>query len=132
LDDAAFLAMDLQYRGRADLATLFLDAYRQLAHDRAPASLAHFYAAYRAVVRAKVDCIRADQGSASAVADARRHLRLALDQLRAGTVQVVLIGGGPASGKTTLAPRARFENWCSGHIHRRRQTRARAVGSALG
>ena len=62
LDDAAFLAMDLQYRGRADLATFFLNAYRQLAHDPAPASLAHFYVAYRAVVRAKVDCIRADQG----------------------------------------------------------------------
>jgi predicted kinase len=103
LDDAAFLAMDLQYRGRADLATFFLHAYRQLAHDQAPASLAHFYAAYRAVVRAKVDCIRVDQGSASAAADARRHLRLGLDQLRAGTVQLVLIGGGPASGKTTLA-----------------------------
>jgi uncharacterized protein len=103
LDDAAFLAMDLQYRGRADLATFFLHAYRQLAHDQAPASLAHFYVAYRAVVRAKVDCIRVDQGSASAAADARRHLRLGLDQLRAGTVQLVLIGGGPASGKTTLA-----------------------------
>jgi uncharacterized protein len=102
LDDAAFLAMDLEFRGRADLATHFLDAYRQLAHDCAPASLAHFYVAYRAVVRAKVDCIRADQG-ATAAADAYGHLQLALEHLRAGTVRMVLVGGGPGSGKTTLA-----------------------------
>lgn len=103
LDDAAFLAMDLEFAGRADLATFFLDRYRTLARDDAPASLAHFYTAYRAVVRAKVDCIRVDQGIASAAADARRHLRLALDHLRAGAVKLVLVGGGPGSGKTTLA-----------------------------
>lgn len=103
VDDAAFLAMDLEFAGRPDLATFFLDTYRKLARDEAPASLAHFYVAYRAVVRAKVDCIRVDQGIASAAADARRHLRLALDHLRAGAVQLVLVGGGPGSGKTTLA-----------------------------
>lgn len=103
LDDAAFLAMDLEFRGRADLAKFFLDAYRHLARDAAPESLAHFYVAYRAVVRAKVDCIRADQGASSAAADAHRHLALALEHLRAGTVQLILVGGGPGSGKTTLA-----------------------------
>ena len=32
--------------------------YRQLSGDNAPAALMHFYIAYRAVVRAKVDCVR--------------------------------------------------------------------------
>lgn len=103
LDDAAFLAMDFEYLGRPDLATSFLADYRRFAEDEAPDSLVHFYIAYRAVVRAKVDCIRVDQGVVDAAADARRHLALAVDHLRSGAVQLVLVGGGPGSGKTTLS-----------------------------
>jgi aminoglycoside phosphotransferase family enzyme/predicted kinase len=103
LDDAAFLAMDLEFLGRADLAECFLAEYRRFAHDPAPGALTHFYTAYRAVVRAKVDCIRAGQGDRTAAAGARRHLELALKHLRAGTVRLILVGGGPGTGKTTLA-----------------------------
>ncbi len=103
IDDAAFLAMDLEFLGRRDLADHFLAQYRKAADDPAPPGLIRFYIAYRAGVRAKVDCIRADQGSPGADADARRHLDLAVDQLRAGTVRLILIGGGPGTGKTTLA-----------------------------
>lgn len=103
LDDAAFLAMDLEYRGRADLAAAFMAAYRRHAADDGPTSLAHFYVAYRAVVRAKVDCIRVAQGHPAAADDARRHVQLAVVHLRAAAVQLILVGGGPGSGKTTLA-----------------------------
>ncbi|CAN5852109.1 AAA family ATPase [soil metagenome] len=104
LDDAAFLAMDLEFLGRPDLAEFFLARYRHLVADPAPAALAHFYIAYRAVVRAKVDCIRVSQGDRNTAAlDARRHLELALQHLRAGTVRLILVGGGPGTGKTTLA-----------------------------
>jgi aminoglycoside phosphotransferase family enzyme/predicted kinase len=103
LDDACFLAMDLEFLGRPDLSEVFLSEYRRHADDRAPAALAHFYTAYRAVVRAKVDCIRVEQGDGDAAADARRHLDLARNHLRAGTVRLVLVGGGPGTGKTTLA-----------------------------
>lgn len=103
LDDAAFLAMDLEHMGRADLADKFLDAYRRLAGDTAPDSLAHFYVGYRSVVRAKVDCIRADQGCEAAADLARSHLNLAAEHLRAATVRLVIVGGGPGTGKTTLA-----------------------------
>lgn len=103
IDDAAFLAMDLEFLGRNDLSEFFTDEYRHRADDQAPASLTHFYMAYRAVVRAKVECIRADQGRRSAAADAQTHLDLALEHLRAGTVKLVLVGGGPGTGKTTLA-----------------------------
>jgi aminoglycoside phosphotransferase family enzyme/predicted kinase len=103
LDDAAFLAMDLEYLGRRDLADLFLGAYLHEASDPAPMSLAHFFIAYRAVVRAKVDCIRAGQGDPDAGSRAERHLGLALDHLRAGAVRLVLVGGNPGTGKTTLA-----------------------------
>lgn len=103
LDDAAFLAMDLEFLGRRDLSEFFLGEYRRLSEDQAPPSLAHFFIAYRAVVRAKVDCIRAGQGHPGAATDARRHLELAVEHLRAGTVRLILVGGGPGSGKTTLA-----------------------------
>lgn len=103
LDDAAFLAMDLEFCGRSDLAELFLDAYRAEAADPAPHSLADFSVAYRAVVRAKVDCVRVTQGHADAAVDARHHLDIAVRHLRAGVVRLVVIGGGPGTGKTTVA-----------------------------
>lgn len=103
VDDAAFLAMDLEFLGRKDLARFFMDTYLRCAGDDAPAPLIDFYIAYRAVVRAKVDCIRVAQGHPEAAADARRHLDLALEHLTTGTVRLVLVGGGPGTGKTTLA-----------------------------
>jgi hypothetical protein len=102
LDDAAFLVMDLEFLGRVDLGEHFLSEYRRLANDDAPMSLAHFFIAYRAIVRAKVDCIRAEQGESARGEDARRHLDLALRHLRAGVVRLVLVGGGPGTGKTTV------------------------------
>jgi uncharacterized protein len=103
IDDAAFLAMDLEFLGRKDLANYFLDIYSNFAKDNAPASLKHFYIAYRAVVRAKVDCIRFAQKNRDASADASRHLTLAVEHLTAGGLRLVLIGGAPGTGKTTLA-----------------------------
>lgn len=103
VDDAAFLAMDLEFLGRQDLAELFLDSYRQHSGDTAPSALAHFYIAYRAVVRAKVDCVRVDQGHDEARADARRHLDIAAQHLRSATVQLIIVGGGPGTGKSTLS-----------------------------
>jgi aminoglycoside phosphotransferase family enzyme/predicted kinase len=103
IDDAAFLAMDLEFLGRNDLGDCFLDEYCRRADDPAPQALRDFYVAYRAVVRAKVDCIRVAQGHRDAATDARRHIDIALAHLRSGAVRVILIGGGPGTGKTTLS-----------------------------
>ncbi|MDR3660206.1 MAG: AAA family ATPase [Mycobacterium sp.] len=103
IDDASFLAMDLQFLGAGELADHFLAAYRHAAGDDAPLSLAHFYIAYRAVVRAKVDCVRMEQGDALARADAIRHLELAFDNLRAATVRLIVVGGEPGTGKSTVS-----------------------------
>jgi aminoglycoside phosphotransferase family enzyme/predicted kinase len=103
LGDAAFLAMDLERLGRPDLAARFLAAYREHAADDWPASLAHHHIAYRAQVRAKVAAIRADQGDAAAVDRARRLLALALEHLEAARVRLLVVGGLPGTGKSTLA-----------------------------
>jgi aminoglycoside phosphotransferase family enzyme/predicted kinase len=103
IDDAAFLAMDLEFLGRKDLGDFFLDQYSRLAADTAPQSLKDFYIAYRAVVRAKVDCIRFAQGHRDAAPDALRHLDIALEHLQAGLVRLAVVGGGPGTGKTTLS-----------------------------
>ncbi|MDJ0396482.1 AAA family ATPase [Rhodococcus sp. G-MC3] len=103
IDDAACLAMDLEFHGRPDAASAFLDAYREAAADSPPTSLTDHYVAYRAIVRAKVACIRFRQGSAPSHEDAVEHMRLALEHLKGAAVKLVLVGGLPGSGKTTLA-----------------------------
>ena len=86
-----------------DLGRFFLQEYTWLSGDDAPAALRDFYIAYRAVVRAKVDCVRYTQGHAEAADDARAHLDIARRHLRSGAVRLILVGGGPGTGKTTLA-----------------------------
>ena len=103
LADVAFLAMDLERLGRRDLGDLFLDAYRELTADTWPSSLAHHHVAYRAHVRAKVACIRHAQGDQSAREEARRFLEIAGRHLEAGRIRLIVIGGLPATGKSTIA-----------------------------
>jgi uncharacterized protein len=104
LDDAAFLAMDLERIGAPDLAERFTGWYAGYSGDPAPSSLRHHYVAYRAFVRAKVACLRAGQrGDTHAGAEARQLAGMTLSHLRAGAVTLVLVGGLPGTGKTMLA-----------------------------
>ncbi len=103
LADAAFLAMDLERLGRPDLGWWFLEQHRNLLGDRWPVSLAHHHIAYRAQVRAKVACARAAQGAPDAEDEAARLLGIATRHLRAGRIRLVVVGGLPGTGKSTLA-----------------------------
>jgi len=103
LADVAFLAMDLERLGAPALAGEFLAAYREFAGETWPDSLVHHYLAQRAVVRAKVTALRVDQGDADAADLARRFLELAHEHLAAGRVRLVLVGGLPGTGKSTLS-----------------------------
>jgi aminoglycoside phosphotransferase family enzyme len=69
--EVAFLAMNLAHYGRADLARELADAYRAASRDDLPPDLLAFYVCYRAVVRAKVACLEADE--AEVAPDKRRE-----------------------------------------------------------
>ncbi|GGL07692.1 hypothetical protein Sme01_67360 [Sphaerisporangium melleum] len=103
LDDAAFLAMDVERLGAPEAARAFLAWYAEFSGDCAPPSLVHHYIAYRAFVRAKVACLRHLQGDRPAAGEARDLTGLTLRHLRAGAVALVLVGGPPGTGKSTLA-----------------------------
>ena len=103
LDDAAFLAMDLERLGEPALADQFTRWYLEFSGDPAPTALRHHYVAYRAFVRAKVACIQASQGDPHSAAQARQLTAMTLRHLRAGAVTLVLIGGLPATGKSVIA-----------------------------
>ncbi|GAA2437575.1 AAA family ATPase [Actinomadura vinacea] len=103
LDDATFLAMDLERLTAPEPAERFMHWYCEFAADPAPPSLRHHYVAYRAFVRAKVACLRHAQGDPKAAAEAGTLAEVALRHLRAGAVGLILVGGLPGTGKTTLA-----------------------------
>lgn len=103
LADVAFLAMDLERLGRPDLGWQLLEHHRDELGDAWPASLAHHHVAYRAQVRTLVSGIRAAQGDEVAGLDAGALLEIADRHSRAARVRLVLVGGVPGTGKSSLA-----------------------------
>jgi uncharacterized protein len=103
LADVCFLAMDLERIGAADLGARFMSWYRELSAETYPATLAEHYIAFRAHIRTMVACLRAAQGDDAAAAQASLLLGIARDHLERGQVALVLVGGLPGTGKSTLA-----------------------------
>ncbi len=58
--EIAFLAMDLDRYGRADLSRSFVNAYVVGSHDKELLELLNFYKCYRACVRGKVESFKLD------------------------------------------------------------------------
>ena len=105
--DVAFLVMDLQDRGRPDYAARFLNRYLELTGDYDGLQVLRFYVVYRAVVRAKIACMRASQTDASDAREAhmaeyRDYLNLAKRYSESTTRGIVITRGPTGSGKTTL------------------------------
>jgi uncharacterized protein len=103
--DVAFLVMDLRDRGRPDLASRFLSGYLERTGDYDGVQILRFYVVYRAMVRAKVACMRASQidGAARAgkIAEYREYLSLAARCAQPNTPGIVITRGLSGSGKTT-------------------------------
>jgi aminoglycoside phosphotransferase family enzyme/predicted kinase len=58
--EVAFLAMDLDHNGRADLSRIFVNSYIESSGDADLKQLLNFYKCYRACVRGKVACFKLD------------------------------------------------------------------------
>jgi uncharacterized protein len=108
-NDAAFLAMDLDYEGRPDLARHFASQMAAALQDDGMPRLMDFYKCYRAYVRGKVESLHSvahaapDEERHAAAERARRYCRLALQYAVAGSQPLVLaVMGRIASGKSTL------------------------------
>ena len=54
VNDLSFLAMDLEFRGRADLSNALIRAYQQGLHDPTMPTMLSFYQCHRSLVRGKV------------------------------------------------------------------------------
>ena len=109
MSDVAFLTMDLADRGRVDLARRFLNEYLQITDDFAGLAVLRFYQAYRAMVRAKVACLRLAQHATETVSGAqdraefRSYVNLATKYAQTPAPSLILTAGFSGSGKTTVA-----------------------------
>lgn len=107
--DMAFLAMDLVYHGRADLADRLVARYAELTRDAELSTVAPFYACQRAYIRGKVDILKSVEAEvgAEARADARQsavaHFALAYRYTWAYTPRLVVVVGLSGTGKSTVA-----------------------------
>jgi aminoglycoside phosphotransferase family enzyme/predicted kinase len=112
MNEAAFPVMDLLQHGQPGLAFRFLNAYLEATGDYAGIATLRFYLAYHAMVRAKVEAIRASQPGVSGRARTRdfnacrRYLALARQCLAQRHPALIITHGLPGSGKTTLAQMA--------------------------
>jgi uncharacterized protein len=109
LNDIAFLLMDLQLRGRTDLAYRLLNRYLEHTGDYAGIPLLPYYRAYRALVRAKVAKIRRDGSSGLARLQADAELRAYIGQAACWTEapapRLILMHGLSGSGKSWVSER---------------------------
>jgi len=96
ISEAAFLAMDLQDRGRPDLARRFLNTYLEQSGDYEGLEVLRYYLVYRAMVRAKVACIQAHW------TQYRNHIELAANFTRPLQPFLAISHGLSGSGKSTV------------------------------
>jgi aminoglycoside phosphotransferase family enzyme/predicted kinase len=108
INDIAFLVMDLDDRGQTKLGWHFLNRYLQESGDYEGLRLLRFYKVYRAMVRAKVTCMRLAQAGLS---DAERkydlslyhsYLDLASSYTAKPSKRLIITHGLSGSGKSTF------------------------------
>jgi aminoglycoside phosphotransferase family enzyme/predicted kinase len=120
VSDVAFTVMELLSHGRAELARAFAERYLSSSQDDRGAELLPFYVAYRSLVRAKVRGIELRQPEipearrSSSLRKAKAHFLLALGELEPQKSRpvLVLVGGLPGTGKSTLARSLAGEAHC--------------------
>lgn len=107
--DVAFTAMDLEARGRKDLATVFLNSYLEQTGDWEGVCVLPLYLSRQAYVRAKVTSFLLDDAEVpetqkqEAAETASMYYRLAWKFTRTEHGRLFLMSGLSGSGKSTIA-----------------------------
>jgi predicted kinase len=106
--EVAFLVMDLDHFGRADLARHFINNYIELSHDQELREVLKFYKCYRAYVRGKVESFELD-ALGIFIEDKQRIERLAGDYFELAWFYtrprpvLFITSGLVGTGKTAIA-----------------------------
>ncbi len=109
VNDFSFLLMDLEFRGRADLAAVLEARYRRAVHDATAEAVLPVYKCHRSLVRGKVRGLAWQQHPNTVEGRrirglARRHFQLATRYARQfAPPRLIIVGGLIGSGKSTLA-----------------------------
>ena len=108
MNEIAFTVMDLEYRGRPACAYRFLNAYLEASGDYSGIAMLRFYVVYRAMVRAKVACLRSAQLAPGDIRpalprDYDAHVELANAYATVTRSAVIVTHGFAGCGKTTLS-----------------------------
>jgi uncharacterized protein len=106
MNDVAFLVMDLTAHDRADLAFTFLNAYAERTGDYEGLRHLGFYAVYRALVRAMVDSLGAEQSPAhrsELQAKLTSRIKAARAYVNRRRPALILTQGLSGSGKSWLS-----------------------------
>ncbi|MCA9034698.1 MAG: AAA family ATPase [Planctomycetaceae bacterium] len=104
--EVAFTMMDLYDHGQAACAWRFLDRWLQITGDYDALGVLRFYLVYRAVVRCKVDLIRAQQSGVSIQVvtslcrESTQFLKLAESFTQPVNPAIIITCGPSGSGKT--------------------------------
>ncbi len=106
--DVAFAVMDLEFRGRKDLANLFLNTYIEQTGDWEGVRVLPLYLCRQAYVRAKVTSFLLDDSGipeserAAAATTAAAYYRQAWEYTHTQQGKLILLSGLSGSGKSTL------------------------------
>ncbi len=109
ISDIAFLMMDLEDRQKNALAVRFLNGYLEITGDYAGVNLLRFYKVYRALVRAKVNALRAGQENIGTQAhdetfqDFVQYLQLAKSYIHPASPCLLINHGLSGSGKSYVS-----------------------------
>jgi hypothetical protein len=109
ISETAFVAMDLHARGYPGYCWRFLNRYFERGGDFAGIALLRYYFVYRALVRAKVEALRARQQQDDEREDRRRfaaaidYIDLAAGWAGSHCAGLILMHGLSGSGKSTVA-----------------------------
>ncbi|MGH8802162.1 MAG: AAA family ATPase [Casimicrobiaceae bacterium] len=110
VSEVAFTIMDLEHRGERGLACRLLSGYLEGTGDYAGCAVLRFYLVYRAMVRAKVACLRAQQLTDSDARSAawnefHAYLALAAGYTDLPRCMLMVMHGLSGCGKSWLSER---------------------------